>query len=80
MKKTNKTNKTKIVAKISVGWQMILLGAQGLASYHLYHSVSGKPAFGLRDYVVIVAATALGVNVAVRVAQLLAGEKTPIES
>lgn len=80
MAKSKKLNKKvaalkgRIQHNADVAWQLTLLGAQGLASYKLYHGVSGHNDYALGDYIVIIAATALAIHVIFRVAQLLTKE------
>lgn len=69
-----RTAKAKSSLYGNVAWQLVLLGAQGLASYKLYHSVSGHNSYGFADYVTIVAATALAISSVFRVAQLVSKE------
>lgn len=63
----------------NVSWQLVLLGAMGLASYKLFHSVSGLKNYGMADYITIVAATALAISAVFRVAQLVSNEANHVE-
>lgn len=60
----------------AVLWQLVMLGAQGLGSFKLYECVADKQNYSFGDYVIIVAATVLAVNVLVRIAQLVSKEAT----